>query len=272
MIKIITEIGSNHNNDLDRAKALIEQSAKAGVYACKFQLFKADELYAPELVTDKIKSRELNPEWIPELSKCCKKNNIKFGITPFSLAAVGQSAAWVDFLKISSFDIEREDLITSCLNTGKQLIISMGLASSAHIHNVFNWVYKGDGFKSSNVVFMHCISNYPTLPEDACMKRVWELDATYGHVIKIGYSDHTKDGAVLLAAITNGAKYIELHCDLDDEQGVEYGHGHCWKMEDIASFVDLTKAIDNANKKEFKLSDNQVLRRANPEKGLRENL
>ena len=44
---IIAEIGSNHNQDINIAKKLIDVAADAGADAAKFQLFDADELYKP---------------------------------------------------------------------------------------------------------------------------------------------------------------------------------------------------------------------------------
>ena len=272
MIKIIVDAGSKHNNELDRAYHLIEQSAKAGCYGIKFQLFKAEKLYSTSLITDEIRSNELNPEWIPKLSECCKRNKIKFGITPFHLEAVDQAASFVDFFKISSFDILRKDLINKCFMNGKLLMLSLGLAEKNDIYNAFNWLYWDKAQENREVVFMHCVSNYPTRLEDACMERVRDLEKTYSHVIKIGYSDHTKSGVALISAIMNGAEYLEIHCDLDDEQGAEYKHEHCWKMEDIASFNGFINDVNIANKNTFKLNKKQLWTRANPESGLREQL
>ena len=44
---VIAEIGSNHNQDINIAKKLIDVAAEAGADAAKFQLFDSDELYEP---------------------------------------------------------------------------------------------------------------------------------------------------------------------------------------------------------------------------------
>ena len=41
---IIAEAGVNHNGDFSLAKKLIDEAAKTGVDAIKFQIFKADKL------------------------------------------------------------------------------------------------------------------------------------------------------------------------------------------------------------------------------------
>jgi len=270
MIKIICDVGSNHNNDLGRAKQLIKEASNAGCYGVKFQLFKGDKLFTPDALTDEVISQELNPEWIPELLKCCRENVVKFGITPFHLEAVEQASPWVDFFKISSFDILRKDLIQKCLQRDKPLFISMGLATKGDIHNVFDWVYNDNGRKLTDIIFMHCISSYPTPLKDVCMNRIIDLKTLYGHVVDIGYSDHTGEGVALISAIANGATWLELHCDLDDGQGSEFKHGHCWKVEDIASFIGMIREVNETTKQEFRLGDKQLFRRTNPNTGLRE--
>ena len=43
-VKIIAEIGVNHNGDMTLAKKLIDEAKKAGADYVKFQTFKADRL------------------------------------------------------------------------------------------------------------------------------------------------------------------------------------------------------------------------------------
>ena len=50
MVDFIAEVSSNHNRDLSRMKELINTSKKSGCSGIKFQLFKIDELFAPEIL------------------------------------------------------------------------------------------------------------------------------------------------------------------------------------------------------------------------------
>ena len=81
----------------------IDVASDIGCNAVKFQLFKIDELYAPEILknskTQNRKKWELPVEFIPALSKYCKKKNIQFGCTPFYINAVSQLKDHVDFFK-----------------------------------------------------------------------------------------------------------------------------------------------------------------------------
>ena len=50
MIKIISEIGINHNGDINLAKKMIEESKKAGVDLVKFQKRDIDLVYSKEVL------------------------------------------------------------------------------------------------------------------------------------------------------------------------------------------------------------------------------
>jgi N-acetylneuraminate synthase len=267
--KIIAEVGSNHNGDLSRAKKLIHEYAKAGCYAVKFQMFKAEKLYAPELLKPELKERELPVEWLPELRSCCDENNVEFGMSVFDLDSLNAVVGYVDFLKISSFDTRRKDLVQACLSTGKQLMFSFGLTPENEIFDIVRLAIDF-GYNHEKLVFMHCVSKYPAGIESACVSRVSELKDAFCHISKIGYSDHTANFYAVLASVINGAEYIELHVDLDDMAGAESEHGHVWDLEDVISLTGMLKEVSRANDKKFELAAEDMRRRANPETGLRE--
>ena len=89
----IAEISSNHSRDIDRAIEFIDTVSKIGCDAVKFQLFKIDRLFSPEILENSKKLRdrkkwELPVEFLPKLLQRCKEKNIQFSCTPFYLDAV----------------------------------------------------------------------------------------------------------------------------------------------------------------------------------------
>src|SRR5439155_15357189 len=50
MTEFVAEVSSNHHRDLDRALAFVETAARIGCATVKFQLFRIDELFAPEIL------------------------------------------------------------------------------------------------------------------------------------------------------------------------------------------------------------------------------
>ena len=74
MIKFIAEVSSNHHQDIKRSFKFIDAAASAGCKAVKFQLFKIEKLFAPEILKKSAKHRErrkweLPIEFIPKLSE-----------------------------------------------------------------------------------------------------------------------------------------------------------------------------------------------------------
>ena len=115
MTFFIAEICSNHLNNIQRSKKLIDEAKRIGCDAVKFQLFKSDKLFAPEILKKskshrKIKSLELSQKLIPILSRYARRKGLLFGCTPFDLEAVDDLKKHVDFYKIGSYELLRLDI------------------------------------------------------------------------------------------------------------------------------------------------------------------
>jgi sialic acid synthase SpsE len=272
MIKLISEIGSNHNNDFNRCLTLIDQAKEYGFNGIKMQLFKADKLTKNKTLQADYKKQELDIEWIPAISEYCKKVNMLFGCTPFYLEAINELKDYVDFFKISSFDILRLDLIKKCIETKKDVYISCGLASNENIENIIDLILQY-GSAESNYYFMHCVSKYPTNVEESCMKRITEiflLLLKYKRKnIFVGYSDHTKDVDVIRESFNLMTQVIELHFDLDDKLGSESKYGHCWTPKDMTELYNKMNKINNMLNSKFILTDEQLKLRADSKTGYR---
>src|ERR1700740_1070570 len=89
----IAEASSNHDRDLARALAFVDAAADAGCDAVKFQLFKIDRMFAPEILSKSAKHRARREwEWplshLAPLAERCVARGIQFSCTPFYLEAV----------------------------------------------------------------------------------------------------------------------------------------------------------------------------------------
>lgn len=267
MVKFIADIGSNHNQDLERIERLIIMANYASCWGVKFQLFKAEKLWHESYKKniEISKERELPIEFIPKIKAMCHEWNLKFICTPFDMESVDILEPYVDIFKISSFDILRYDLIEKCMKTGKPLIISTGLSNEYERLGLYSFVDQNDYDKKTTI--LHCVSKYPTEAHE-CNLHVIEQIRDAGFFA--GWSDHTVDEGVLYKAIELGSDIIEFHMDLEDCQGWEFEHGHCWtplKIKNVTLNVfvgDL--AYFCANK--FP-TDEERLMRADPCDGLR---
>jgi N-acetylneuraminate synthase len=243
------EIGSNFNNSMDRALKLIDAAKEVGADAVKFQLFDPHKLYVQskdetdEDFAKKIKlleERALNINWIPKLSEYCKNIDIQFGCTPFIFKLVDVLTPYVDFLKISSFDILRTDLIQKCVSTNKPVMISLGIINPDNVETCLLNNFSLLDLKK--IILMHCSSKYPSQPIDCNLAIISYCNQYYSNFCKgIGWSDHTVNAGVIHKTIALGAEYIEFHFDLEDQQGMESIHGHCWNPDKIKKVIKDVK-------------------------------
>src|ERR1700749_2299541 len=134
----IAEASSNHGRDLSRAKAFVDAAADSGCDAVKFQLFKIDRMFAPEILSQSPKHRaraewELPLNQLGPLAEHCSARGIKFSCTPFYLEAVRELEPFVDFYKVASYELLVSDLLEACAATGKPIVLSTGMATMNEI-------------------------------------------------------------------------------------------------------------------------------------------
>ena len=236
MVTFIAEVSSNHAQNIDRAIDFIDTAARIGCDAVKFQLFRIDKLFAPEILIKSKKHRdrrnwELPLEFLPILSRRCSEHGIKFSCTPFYLEAVTQLKPYIDFYKIASYELLWENLLVECAKTKKDVIISTGMATLPEINKAVRMLRK----HHCEPIILHCTSAYPTPFEDANLKAIESIRSATN--CQIGWSDHTANPAVIYRAVHKwNAKTIEFHLDIDGK-GAEYKNGHCWLPDDIEKVI-----------------------------------
>lgn len=269
----IAEVSSNHHRDLQRCIEFIKTAADIGCDAVKFQLFKIEELFAPEILSKsemhrKRKEWELPVSFLPQLKQSCDEYGIQFSCTPFYLDAVAELEPYVDFYKIASYELLWDDLLAACAKTGKPVVISAGMATIEEIDHALK-ILKENG--ASDITLLHCVSAYPT-PECECNLAVLGSFRNR-YQVKVGWSDHTVSSAVINRAVHRWeADVVEFHLDLD-ETGDEYASGHCWLPQQIAPVIQgikLANMIDGNPEKQFVASEASDREwRADPLDGLR---
>ncbi|MBF0482625.1 MAG: N-acetylneuraminate synthase family protein [Desulfovibrionaceae bacterium] len=275
-VRFVAEVSSNHNQDPKRCLALIDAAADAGCDAVKFQLFRIDSLFAPEVLakSEKLRRRkawELPLAIIPELAARAKSRGLAFGCTPFYLEAVGELAPYVDFLKIASYELNWLALARACAATGIELILSTGMAVPGEIEAA---VAAAREAGCPGPVLLHCVSGYPAKPAEANLSAIGFLRRAFG--CKAGWSDHTASPGVIHRAVhAHGAELVEFHLDLDGA-GAEFQSGHCWLPGRIAQVIrdvrDGLAADGDGIKRPAPGEAGDVAWRADPGDGLRPTL
>jgi len=238
----VAEVSSNHHRDLGRCLEFIRTAAGIGCDAVKFQLFRVRELFAPEALRNDPKllareSWELPVEFLPDLARGCHQAGVLFSCTPFYLEAVGELLPFVDFYKIASYELMWDDLLKACAGTGKPVVLSTGMATLPEINHACS-VLRGAGCQ--DLTLLHCVSSYPTKPEDCNLAAIATLQDACR--CPVGWSDHSVEPGVISRAVHRwGASMIEFHLDLEG-QGAEFGAGHCWLPEPMRQVIRSVRA------------------------------
>lgn len=217
---------------------MIAKAKDCGFWGVKFQLFRYEFLFRSgkdPLTREQREARQLDFKIFARyIVPFCQQTDINVGVTPFDIEHAEKLAGVdIDFVKISSFDVKRFDLMDACARLNKPLMISTGLATVDDVLDIFGH------YPLSDLIMLYCVSLYPSALEDLHMKNV----GLYRNYARTGYSDHARKDTAIYAAQKNEAEFIEVHVDLDG-QGAEYPKGHCWLFDEIAPIIKRCKEID----------------------------
>ncbi|MBN2344057.1 MAG: N-acetylneuraminate synthase family protein [Deltaproteobacteria bacterium] len=269
----ISEVSSNHQQNLERCLKFVDISAQIGCDAVKFQLFRIEKLFSPEILSksefhSRRKAWELPLAFIPKIKERCVEKKLQFGCTPFYLDAVDQLNPYVDFYKIASYELLWNDLLTKCAQTKKPIVLSTGMATIEEIHQAVSTI-RNNG--CTNLTVLHCVSAYPAPPEECNLNVISAFRSDLK--TKVGWSDHSVAPSVIYrAALDMKSDVIEFHLDLEGD-GEEYESGHCWLPHEIALVIRTIREAELAGGSACKktTASEQPDRdwRADPEDGLR---
>ena len=227
---VIAEAGSNwksgsYEDDLKRSNELIKTAAKAGADAIKFQTFRADTVYAhgagiSKYLSDHGINDNINKifehlsmpyEMIPQLSDMCKKENILFMSTPFSVEDAKQIDPHVQIHKVASYEINHVRLLEFLASTKKPILISTGASTYTEIDFALG-IMKNSG--NNLLAIMQCTSKYPCPVSALNLSVIPQMKIKYN--LPVGLSDHSTNPVVApLTAVGLGATIIEKHFTLD---------------------------------------------------------
>lgn len=250
---IIAEMSGNHNQSLERALAIVEAAAEAGVDAVKLQTYTAetmtldidqgeffiddpDSLWQGQSLYTLYEQAYTPWEWHEAIFQRCKELGLIAFSSPFDESAV-------DFLekldvpcyKIASFENTDIPLIRRVARTGKPMIISTGMATLAELDESVRAFREAGG---RELILLKCTSTYPATPENSNLLTIPHLQDLFGY--PVGLSDHTLGIGVAVASVALGARVIEKHFTLSRAEG---GVDAAFSMEpeEMKALVEETK-------------------------------
>ncbi|HEV8082823.1 MAG TPA: pseudaminic acid synthase [Chitinophagaceae bacterium] len=229
---IIAEMSGNHNQSLEKALSIIDSAADCGAHAIKLQTYTADTLTinvrsAEFVISDPSslwKNKNLYElyeeahtpwEWHQELFARATKRGLLCFSTPFDETAVDfLETLNVPAYKIASFENNHLPLLKKVAQTGKPVIMSIGISTLADIELAVKTL-RENGCRE--LILLKCTSTYPSTPENTNLLTIPHLSKLFG--CHAGLSDHTLGIGVAVASVALGAVVIEKHFTLSREEG-----------------------------------------------------
>lgn len=243
MIKVIAEIGINHNGDINIAKKLIDVAVVAGCDYVKFQK-RTPELCVPEEQKNVMRDTpwgrmsyleykhktEFGKREYDEISRYCEQKNIKWFASVWDLESTQFMTNYVNIAKVPSALINNIDLLKACRDCNEYFMFSTGMSDEQEIDVA---VRSSD----PNLIF-HTNATYPCPVDQLNMRYInWLQDK---HPTReIGYSGHEFGLVPTFVAVAMGVTWIERHITLDRTM---WGSDHMASVEP-GGLIKMCKGI-----------------------------
>jgi pseudaminic acid synthase len=248
-------MSGNHNQDFDKAVAIVHAAKDAGADAVKLQTYTADTitiqsdreeftiggdtLWDGKTLYELYEEAATPREWHPKLKKIANDLGMDLFSSPFDpTAADFLEEMGVPAYKIASFELVDIPLIEHVAKKGKPIIMSTGMGSFEEISDAVSAVRKAG---NEELVLLKCTSAYPSPPEEANLKTIPDLSEKFD--VPVGLSDHTLGIDVPITAIAMGACVIEKHfCITRDEPGIDSAFS--LEPQEFKEMVDAVRAAE----------------------------
>jgi pseudaminic acid synthase len=222
---VVAELSANHGGSIERALSVMEAAKEAGADAVKLQTYTADTMTidhdGPDFringgLWDGRRLYELYEEahtpWDWHAALFAKGREL--GIPVFSTSFDGSAVDFLETLdppayKLASFELLDLPLVRRIAATRKPVIMSTGMGTPNEIAETVETFRAAGG---RDLILLHCVSGYPTPPEQSNLRRIPELAKRFG--CPVGLSDHTLGTEVAIASVALGARVIEKHFTL----------------------------------------------------------
>ena len=244
---IISELGINHNGDINLAKKMIDESIVSGADAVKFQKRDIDSVYTKEeldtprespfgtTTREQKEGIEFDIEQYVELQEYSKKYTLDFIVSCWDLKSLDlvQENLDVKYHKVASAMATDKTFLMELNKTKKPVILSVGMCTQVEVDRAMVIL--------NNVKYiLACTSTYPTKAEEINLKYVETLIERFPFT-KVGFSNHYNGMDACVGAVTLGAECIEFHIT---KERTMYGSDQPASIQDSDDLVDAVRKME----------------------------
>ena len=270
-VKIIAEVGVNHNGSFVLAQQIVKKLSKLDIDYIKFQLANPDNVYSKDSFKADYQNRfdskisiknmskrfQLTKDEHLKLNMICKKYGKSYACTAFDLESLKflVNTINIPFIKIPSGEITSIDLLEYAAKQKKQILLSTGMSTYNDIENALKILKK---YKNKKIIILHCTSVYPAKNNSLNLNVLDELKKRFN--LPVGYSDHSQTDLASLAAVSKNAIFIEKHVTLNKSfRGPD--HSASYNIKEFKNFVESIRKIEiilGSRKKIFSKEEKQI--------------
>jgi N-acetylneuraminate synthase len=215
---IIAEVGLSHDGSLGLAHAFIDEIARGGADAVKFQTHIAEAESTPaEPFRVKFSRQDTTryeywkriafteTQW-KGLADHARDKGLVFLSSPFSIEAVELLARiGMSIWKVGSGEVSTLPMLDTMIATGKPIILSSGMSDLAELDKAVERVRRA----GRPLAVLQCTTAYPCPPERIGLNMIPFFRERSGCFV--GLSDHSGTIYPGIAAATLGADVLEVH-------------------------------------------------------------
>ncbi len=223
----IFEMANNHQGDVGHGLRIIDAVARLAREhrvraAVKFQFRELDSFIHPAARgrddiahIPRFESTRLDEGQFRQLVDATRKAGLVSVATPFDEPSVGLcQALGIEIIKVASCSATDWPLLEEIARANKPVIASTGGLSIYEIDNLVTFLSK----RVPELAIMHCVSLYPTPPEQHALNFMAKMIRRYPYVT-VGYSGHEApdNTDVVMVAVAKGARLLERHFGVETE-------------------------------------------------------
>lgn len=239
---VIAEVGINHNGNVKLARETIDAALLSGADAVKLQTYTTEGFIHPENpIFEAVKSCELTRDEYRELFHYARAKGAVVFSTPECVEDIHFLASLdPPAIKIASMDMNYREFVQAAARLKKPIILSTGMSYFHEVANAVRWIEETG---NEQIMLLHCVSCYPTPPEECNLGVMAAMEAAFGY--PAGFSDHTVGLDVPFAAACMGGRVIEKHFTLDKKlPGPD--HAGSADPEDLSRLVSVIRTYEQA--------------------------